>query len=72
MYGQTARSLELARAVVGVAKMFGIAFMGLAGTCHQRAAQEMDVKFIAGQSYILITSPRLLIPGTLLQNGLRI
>lgn len=48
IYGQTARSVELARAAVGVAKSFEIAFMGLAGTCHQKAAEEMGVKFIAG------------------------
>ena len=49
VYGQTARSPDLARAVVGVAKTFDIAFMGLAGTCHQTAAEEIGVKFIAGK-----------------------
>ncbi|EJD01956.1 lactam utilization protein lamb [Fomitiporia mediterranea MF3/22] len=47
VYGQTARSPELARAAVGVAKMFNVAYMGLAGTCHQTAAEEQGVKFIA-------------------------
>ncbi|KAF9233223.1 lamb YcsF family protein [Melanogaster broomeanus] len=55
VYGQTARSVELARAVVGVTKVFkgsaaqpeGVAFMGLAGTAHQQAAEEMGVPFIA-------------------------
>ncbi|KAH7886799.1 lamb YcsF family protein [Phlebopus sp. FC_14] len=55
VYGQTARSIELARAVVGVAKTFkasaarpeGVAFMGLAGTAHQQAAGDMGVPFIA-------------------------
>lgn len=54
VYGQTARSPELARAVVGVAKLFGVAFMGLAGTAHQIAAEEMDVKFIAGESAFFV------------------
>lgn len=40
--------MELARAAVGVAKMFDIAFMGLAGTCHQTACEELGVKFVAG------------------------
>lgn len=48
VYGQTARSADLARAAVGVAKTFDIAFMGLAGTFHQKAAEELGVKFIAG------------------------
>ncbi|KAH8094907.1 lactam utilization protein lamb [Cristinia sonorae] len=47
IYGQTARSIDLARAAVGVAKMFNVAFMGLAGTCHQTAAAELGVPFIA-------------------------
>ncbi|KIJ67429.1 hypothetical protein HYDPIDRAFT_108199 [Hydnomerulius pinastri MD-312] len=55
VYGQTARSIELARAVVGVTRTFkasaalpeGVAFMGLAGTAHQQAAEEMGVPFIA-------------------------
>ncbi|KAF8836853.1 lamb YcsF family protein [Paxillus ammoniavirescens] len=55
VYGQTARTIELARAAVGVTKVFkasaaqpeGVAFMGLAGTAHQQAAEEMDVPFIA-------------------------
>jgi len=47
VYGQTSRSIELARAVVGVAKTYGVAFMGLAGTCHQKACEDLGVKFIA-------------------------
>ncbi|KAF8549514.1 lamb YcsF family protein [Imleria badia] len=56
VYGQTARSIDLARVVVGVAKVFngsaarpdaGVAFMGLAGTTHQQAAEELGVPFIA-------------------------
>ena len=43
-----ARDIELAKAAVRVAKMFDVAFMGLAGTCHQKAAEELDVPFIAG------------------------
>ncbi|KAF8876278.1 hypothetical protein BD779DRAFT_1698275 [Infundibulicybe gibba] len=51
VYGQTSRSLPLARAVVGVASIFcepaqDVAFMGLAGTAHQTAAAEAGVKFI--------------------------
>ncbi|KIK67912.1 hypothetical protein GYMLUDRAFT_36717 [Collybiopsis luxurians FD-317 M1] len=51
IYGQTAKSDELARAAVGVCKIFSdsnnqVAFVGLAGTAHQRAAKELGVKFI--------------------------
>jgi len=47
IYGMTARDMAGARAVVGVAKTFGVPFMGLAGTCHQVAAEELGVEFIA-------------------------
>ncbi|OSD02242.1 lactam utilization protein lamb [Trametes coccinea BRFM310] len=47
VYGMTARDPALARAAVGVAKTFGVPFMGLAGTCHQTAAEELGVPFIA-------------------------
>ncbi|RDX40071.1 LamB/YcsF family protein [Lentinus brumalis] len=47
VYGMTARDMALAQAVVGVAKLFDVPFMGLAGTCHQAAAQELGVPFIA-------------------------
>jgi len=47
VYGMTARDMPLARAAIGVAKTFDVAFMGLAGTCHQTAAHEMGVPFIA-------------------------
>lgn len=62
MYGQSARNIDLARAVVGVAKVFngsaaqpdtGVAFMGLAGTAHQQAAEELGVPFIAGNTHFL-------------------
>ncbi|KAF4622283.1 hypothetical protein D9613_009037 [Agrocybe pediades] len=48
VYGQTSRSLPLARAVVEVAKVFGddVAFVGIAGSAHQTAAEELGVKFI--------------------------
>ncbi|KAI0667168.1 lactam utilization protein lamb [Trametes maxima] len=47
IYGMTARDPVLARAAVGVAKTFGVAFMGLAGTCHQVEARKLGVPFIA-------------------------
>ncbi|TBU42613.1 LamB/YcsF family protein [Dichomitus squalens] len=47
VYGMSARDLALARAVVGVAKLYDVPFMGLAGTCHQTAARELSVPFIA-------------------------
>ncbi|KAI0820845.1 lactam utilization protein lamb [Trametes gibbosa] len=47
VYGMTARDAALARAAVGVAKTFSVPFMGLAGTCHQDAARELGVPFIA-------------------------
>lgn len=46
----TARDMNLARAAVGVAKLYGVAYMGLAGTCHQAAAKELGVPFITGAS----------------------
>ena len=49
VYGMTARDMTLARAALGVAKLFGVPFMGLAGTCHQEAAKELGVPFIAGE-----------------------
>ncbi|PSR81276.1 hypothetical protein PHLCEN_2v6436 [Hermanssonia centrifuga] len=47
VYGMMARDLRLARAGMSVAKTFNVPFMGLAGTCHQEAAEEMGVPFIA-------------------------
>ncbi|THH15910.1 hypothetical protein EW146_g4650 [Bondarzewia mesenterica] len=54
IYGQTARDPALARATVSVARAFagygtssGVAFMGLAGTEHQKAAAEAGIPFIA-------------------------
>ena len=49
VYGMTARDPALARAAVGVAKTFGVPFMGLPGTQHQAAAKELGVPFIAGK-----------------------
>ncbi|KAF8808825.1 LamB/YcsF [Phlegmacium glaucopus] len=52
IYGQSSRSLPLARAVVEVAQVFqssenqSIAFVGIAGSAHQTAAEEIGVKFI--------------------------
>ncbi|KAG6917630.1 hypothetical protein DXG01_001737 [Tephrocybe rancida] len=52
IYGQASRSLPLARAVVEVIKVFEqdqdgrVAFVGLAGTAHQTAAEEAGVHFI--------------------------
>ncbi|KAJ7601112.1 lactam utilization protein lamb [Mycena floridula] len=51
IYGQTSRSLPLAKAAVSVAKIFStagheVAFIGLAGTAHQTAAEEAGVRFI--------------------------
>ncbi|KAF8063622.1 lactam utilization protein lamb [Lyophyllum atratum] len=52
IYGQTARSLPLARAVVKAIQVFAktqdepIAFIGVAGTAHQTAAEEAGVRFI--------------------------
>lgn len=43
-----ARDINLARAAMGVAKTFNVPFMGLAGTCHQQAAKEAGISFIAG------------------------
>ena len=48
VYGMIARDMALARAAAEVAKTFGVPIMGLAGTCHQQAAAELGVPFIAG------------------------
>lgn len=54
MYGQSSRSLPLARAAVEVAKVFrsadnqDVAFVGIAGSAHQTAAEEAGVRFIPG------------------------
>ncbi|KAI0028654.1 lactam utilization protein lamb [Vararia minispora EC-137] len=54
VYGQTSRSLPLAKAAVSVCIAFStpdhkVAFMGLPGTMHQKAAEEAGIPFIAGQ-----------------------
>ncbi|KAF7315126.1 Lactam utilization protein lamB [Mycena indigotica] len=51
IYGQTARSLPLAQAVVAATKTFStdqypVAFIGLPGTMHQVACKEAGIKFI--------------------------
>ena len=43
-----ARDMDLARPAISIAKTFGVTFMGLVGTCHQAAAAEAGVPFIAG------------------------
>ena len=48
VYGMIARDMALARAAAEVDKTFGVPIMGLAGTCHQQAAAELGVPFIAG------------------------
>nr|VWO96168.1 Maackiain detoxification [Ganoderma boninense] len=53
VYGMTARDMALARAVVGVSKLYNVPFMGLAGACHQAAAQELGVPFIAGPAFVI-------------------
>ncbi|KAJ6622707.1 LamB/YcsF family protein [Mycena sp. CBHHK59/15] len=50
-YGQLARSLPLARAAIAATQAFTtetqkVAFIGLAGTAHQVAAEEAGIKFI--------------------------
>lgn len=62
VYGMLARDMSLARAVMGVAKTFNVPYMGLAGTCHQQAAEEAGVPFIAEWFADLDYSPE----GTLL------
>ncbi|KAI0794781.1 LamB/YcsF family protein [Fomes fomentarius] len=47
VYGMTACDINLAWAVVGVARLYKVPFMGLAGTCHQSAAEELSIPFIA-------------------------
>ncbi|KAJ7698255.1 hypothetical protein B0H17DRAFT_1129781 [Mycena rosella] len=72
VYGQTARSLPLARAVVTAAQTFAtdaykVAFIGLAGTAHQVACEESGVQFIPDLDYdpsgkLLITKTHAPIP----------
>lgn len=44
VYGTTARDIALARAVVAVAKLYNVPFMGLAGKYHQTAARRSHVE----------------------------
>jgi lactam utilization protein B len=50
LYGVAAREIDVAKACVRVAKLFGVPFMGLAGTQHQVACKEEGVKFLAGKN----------------------
>ncbi|OBZ73033.1 Lactam utilization protein lamB [Grifola frondosa] len=77
VYGMTARDMSLARAAVGVARTFNVAFMGLAGTCHQAAAKELGVKFIAEwfadleyspEGKLIITKKHDLVPQTVIRD----
>ncbi|KAI0084210.1 lactam utilization protein lamb [Irpex rosettiformis] len=62
VYGMITRDIHLARASAQVAKSFNVPVMGLAGTCHQQAAVELGVPFIAEWFADLEYSPE----GTLL------
>lgn len=47
LYGMLARDEELMRAASSVARQYGIPMLGMAGTAHERACQEMGVPFVA-------------------------
>ncbi|KAG1722453.1 lamb YcsF family protein [Suillus paluster] len=47
VYGQTARSIDPRTGSSSAAGPQGVAFMGLAGTAHQQATEELGVPFIA-------------------------
>ncbi|ETW76339.1 hypothetical protein HETIRDRAFT_328194, partial [Heterobasidion irregulare TC 32-1] len=80
LYGQTARDPDLADAAVSVIPSFypiaefsgapSIAFLGLAGTEHQRAARDKNVPFLAGKCATACTNKATL-PMSTCQNGLR-
>jgi len=47
LYGMTARNADLSHAVCRVAKNFGVPVYGMAGTMHERCAQEAGVPFVS-------------------------
>lgn len=51
LYGMTARQPELARAVCGVARQYGVPVFGLRGTAHEQAALDEGVAFV-GELYV--------------------
>lgn len=46
IYGMSARDPATARAIVAAVEPFGVPILGLAGTCHETAAEEAGVPFI--------------------------
>ena len=47
LYGMAARSEEVAKAVAGAAKVFGVPVMGMVGTLHERVYQAEGLEFIS-------------------------
>ena len=47
LYGMTARNADLSDVVCQVAKNFGVPVYGMAGTMHERCAQEAGVPFVS-------------------------
>lgn len=46
IYGMAARDMDAARAIAAAVKPFGVPLFGLAGTCHETAARDLDVPFL--------------------------
>lgn len=46
VYGMAARDMDTARAIAAAVKPFGVPLFGMAGTCHETAAQALGVEFI--------------------------
>jgi UPF0271 protein len=47
IYGMAAREMETARPIAEATKVFGVPLVGLAGTCHEKAAAEVGVPFVS-------------------------
>lgn len=47
LYGMLARDAELMRAAAGVAALYGVPMLGMAGTAHEQVCEEMDIPFVA-------------------------
>lgn len=46
VYGMAARDMDVATAIAQAAKAFDLPLFGMAGSCHETAAQEVGVRFV--------------------------
>jgi UPF0271 protein len=47
LYGMLARDAQLMRAAAGVAALYEVPMLGMAGTAHEEVCEQMDVPFVA-------------------------